>query len=356
MVQDLFESIVDDNRMHPSFRGVQESKAHRGAKQLMNEFFSQMEERDGNFVEQFQTTGFDARTFELGLFACFRSNGFNVDQSHGRPDFILSKGSASLAIEAVTSNPPEHLRFKNTAPYLESLSNEEILKKIEDEVPIKMGSPLYSKLKKRYWELPHCERLPLIFAIQPFHEPGSLFYTSAGLSSYLYGTKQFPTWTEDGELVVGETRVDKHQYGKKTIPSCFYGQPDTENISGVLFCNGLTISKFTRMAFQKGYHREGMRITRSGSYYDRDPNSALAPTYEYVLGQPGVPEETWSQGMVLLLNPNAKEPVPSEFLQDLGLDLTFSTVLDGEFVTRVSSGFHPYTSISMVQFDPYKMR
>lgn len=46
---------------------------------------------DGNFAEQFQTTGFDSRTFELYLFALFREQGWTVDRSASRPDFRLTK-------------------------------------------------------------------------------------------------------------------------------------------------------------------------------------------------------------------------------------------------------------------------
>jgi hypothetical protein len=47
--------------------------------------------------------------------------------------------------------------------------------------PIRLGSALYSKLQKRYWDLPHVAGKPLVFAIQDFPEPESLYHRSASL-------------------------------------------------------------------------------------------------------------------------------------------------------------------------------
>ena len=57
-------------------------------------------------------------------------------------------------------------------------------------VPIKYGSALYSKLKKRYWELPHVEGNSLVLAIQDFHAPASMMWSSNALVEYLYGIRQ----------------------------------------------------------------------------------------------------------------------------------------------------------------------
>jgi hypothetical protein len=71
---------------------------------MMNEVWATFDDADGNFVEQFQTTGFDARTFELYLGAYFRRSGFTVDRSFARPDFIIERDGNRAAVEVTTSN------------------------------------------------------------------------------------------------------------------------------------------------------------------------------------------------------------------------------------------------------------
>ena len=72
---------------------------------MARRIFTDFVDRDGNFVEQFQTTGFDQRTWELFLFAYLHNAGFSFDVSHSRPDFVCEKGGEWIAIEATTANP-----------------------------------------------------------------------------------------------------------------------------------------------------------------------------------------------------------------------------------------------------------
>ena len=65
------------------------------------------EDVDGNFVQQFQTTGFDARIWELYLFAAFVEMGFLIERIHAVPDFNCRGLLGSLAVEAVTVNPTQ---------------------------------------------------------------------------------------------------------------------------------------------------------------------------------------------------------------------------------------------------------
>ena len=62
---------------------------------------------DGNFVEQFQTTVFDARLWELYLFATFSALGYARFPDLAVPDFIFEGPLGSLGIEATTANPPD---------------------------------------------------------------------------------------------------------------------------------------------------------------------------------------------------------------------------------------------------------
>lgn len=72
---------------------------------MMQRVYEQLGDRDGNFREQFQTTGFDARTWELYLFAALTNAGYELDRTHAVPDFVLHGHGRSWAVEATTANP-----------------------------------------------------------------------------------------------------------------------------------------------------------------------------------------------------------------------------------------------------------
>lgn len=217
---------------------------------MLRELFTTFKYPDGNFVEQFQTRGFDARTFEIFLFALFREAEFTINRSHKRPDFILEKDGHVVCVEAVTANPPSssvitpyrHVRAEHT--------EEETTAYFRDEVPIRFGSPLFSKLGMKYWDLPHVAGRPLVLAIQSFHGDGSLTISSTPLAQYLYGLTHHWYHDASGKLIVSTEPIDEHKAGAKRIPSGFFAQPNAENISAVLFSNTGTVAKFNRMGHE----------------------------------------------------------------------------------------------------------
>ena len=62
---DPFAPVVPPTKFNPLFGIVANMDRYSPAKQMIREVFSSYKDRDGNFVEQFQTTGFDARIWEL---------------------------------------------------------------------------------------------------------------------------------------------------------------------------------------------------------------------------------------------------------------------------------------------------
>lgn len=58
---DFFRSIVARERLHRDFAMVAEQEGFSSARGIIEPMMHWFEDRDGNFVEQFQPTGFDAR-------------------------------------------------------------------------------------------------------------------------------------------------------------------------------------------------------------------------------------------------------------------------------------------------------
>ena len=317
---DPFKPIVARDRLNLLWKVVAEQESHSPARGMIREVYESYPEMDGNFIEQFQTTGFDSRIWELYLHAYLVEAGFSFLPS-ARPDVVVSKAGITLAIEAVTSNPTQILRpggranghpsviihtppFDSWLPLLDA----GFADKQENLVPIKLGSALYSKLQKRYWELENVKERPLVLAIETFHDRQSLHYSSAGLGTYLYGYRHDYLWDVNGRLMIVPRKTQSHSYAGKTVPSGFFLLPEAQHVSAVLFSNSGTVSKFNRMG-QIGRHRNPrVRLIRLGTCYNPDPNATTPSAFRYEVGDSRFPE-WWGQGLEMFHNPSALHPV-----------------------------------------------
>ncbi|HEX8048352.1 hypothetical protein [Rhizobium sp.] len=342
MALDLFHTNRPDSTLHPQFVEVRDSPRMEPARGMLREIVAKMEDPDGNLVEQFQTHGFDSRTFEIYLQALFTEAGHTIDRRYDRPDYLITRNGLTVAVEAVTANPPPK---KNYQPYVHVYRNppktqEEAIRYFRNEVAIKFGSPLYSKLKKEYWKLPHIKGLPLVIAIESFHGDASLTISSSNLSDYLFGVNHHHHFDEKGNLVVGAETVAQHK-GSKSIPSNFFQLPGAENVSAVLFSNVGTISKFNRIGHEGRYRSKQVRMVRVGHCYDIDPNATMAQTFAYEVGNSDFPKETWRQGSVLIHNPRALQPLPPEWL---GAGAEENQSAAGNVIPTWGDPFMPYMS------------
>lgn len=143
------------------------------------------EDVDGNFVEQFQTTAFDARFSELYLFALLTEQRMIFDRSYPAPDFVCEGLTGSLFVESVTVNPSR--RGDIVVEPIVPRNPQELKQYLTNYMPMKWGGPLFDKLKKRYWKLNHVKGKPIVFAIQDFHAPRAMTFTGSTLLPYLYG-------------------------------------------------------------------------------------------------------------------------------------------------------------------------
>jgi hypothetical protein len=341
---DVFARMRPDADLHPQFLTLRDSPGYEPARRCLREVGAEMHDSDGNFVEQFQTRGFDARTFEIFLFAMFRDAGHSIGRDHDRPDFMLTREGVTVAVEAVTANPPPSSDYRPYDPVPRTTRTpEETRHYFQHEVAIRFGSPLHSKMQKRYWELPHVRDMPFVIAVQTFHDKGSLTHSSTSLSQYLFGIGHDWHFDADGELIVEGVPLDRHRYLDKSIPSGLFMQPGSEHLSAVLFSNAGTIAKFNRMGHQLSGQRN-LRMLRAGTCYSYAPNAVLPEPFVYEVGDPSQGLEPWREGTVLIQNPRALHPVPTDWI-GAGAE----EYLEGEVVVpRWRDQFQPYASHTSV--------
>ena len=91
----MFNPIVPEERLNRLFRIVAGSRQHVPARQELQATFDRLPKPDGNFIKDFQTTGFSARIWELVFAAYAGSIGAVVAQPHERLGLPALQGSSS---------------------------------------------------------------------------------------------------------------------------------------------------------------------------------------------------------------------------------------------------------------------
>lgn len=342
--KDLFKPIYTQCKLNPSFEMVRTSKGYSSAREIIAEAMHHYTDIDGNFIEQFQTTGFDSRLWELYLFAYLTEEFLLIDRTHNAPDFIVSNGDQTVAIEAVTVQPPQNCEAEEIDPT--NLTPQKIQDLQRHYMPIRFGSPLYSKLQKKYWHLPHVRDSPLVFAIADFHAKQSMLWSSTALQNHLYGTRHEFHFGKNGQLIISPIKIDFHEHNGKKIPSGFFFTEDAEHISAVMFSSTGTISKFTRMGKLAGFGDPSVKVLYHGSCYKHDPNAALPDHFLFEIDENY--EEAWGEGISIFHNPRALRPLSRDVFPSVAHHYMQE---DGQIVSYLPE-FHPYNGLTIIFQSP----
>ncbi|VTU21922.1 hypothetical protein E5CHR_01286 [Variovorax sp. PBL-E5] len=319
ILADLFETAGRPyGQLHPRFRLLRDSALLGPARDLLRQLHAAFHDRD--FVDRFQTTGFDAALFELFLFAMFKTAGHCVDHSHRDPTFLLTKGETTVAVDALTVGipttgigqpdivPPQFAAHDKSASHRQRGGSNGA------------GCSLFRKLQQQHWNLPHTAGKPFVIAVQDFdHMELPQGAPPAAVLHFLFGTQP------------------SHELGQ-IFPEGFFGQSEAENISAILFCNEATLAKFNRLG-QEDHCNHAVRMLRHGSCLGSDCDSPSPAGFVYEVGER--PErEDWNEGTVLIHNPYARHPLPRKWLgASAELELE-----NGRVVTGFAHGFHPFAS------------
>ena len=337
---DFFKLVKPREKLSEDFLKLAEQEGLSPARGIIEPMMHWYEDVDGNFIEQFQTTGFNARIWELYLFATFVEMEYSLDRIHPMPDFTCTGVLGKFNIEAMTVNPSQH-KAGESKPQPSRDTEKEKRDFLREHMPTKFGSTLTSKLAKKYWEKPHVAGKPLLFAIQDFSAPGSMVYTRSALLIYLYGYEFDWTYGINGLLNIIPKKITEHRWDNKIIPSGFFDLPDAENVSAVLFNNSGTIAKFKRMGVLAGFGSRRLVLVRTGFAVDHDPNATRPRPFKFGVNALDY-HETWTEGLDVFHNPRAKHPIEPEMLPGAA----HHWLLEEGQMKSLTPTFHPLASIT----------
>lgn len=302
---DFFTPIVPDKRINPTFRTLISDDRYSPARDMIGAMMPFFEDTDGNFVEQFQTSGFDPRLWELYLFAAFTELGFAHEEGVAVPDLLLSGPAGRIAIEATTANPPQ----LGTAP--NPKTDDEARVYLENYVQIKLARALTRKLyhKQRYWGAAGVDDAPFVIALQDFHAPGAMTRIVPLATEYVFGVRHSMV---DGRRKI--ERLTEHVYGEAREPSNFFGLDEAENVSAVFLNPQGTITKFNRLGYLAGFGNREVRMVRSGiARGELNPADPRPTQFHHDVSDPAYSED-WIEGAVVLHNPKARIPLDPELI------------------------------------------
>lgn len=308
---DFFTPLADAKKLHQSFLRLASGDEFSAARGIIGSMMRWYEDIDGNFIEQFQTTGFDTRVWELYLFAALTEANLKVERPDPAPDFLARGVAGELALEATTINPTIG-KDGQAAATPRPRTEREKQQYVQHYLPIRYAGPLMTKLGKGYWNRPEASGKPLVFAIQDFHDTMSMTYSGSALPAYLYGYSHTAQRDDKGDLTGIPRKVTEHRWGAKAVPSGFFSQPEAEHVSAVIFNATGTLSKFNRMGVRAGFGANNVVLIRSGTAADLDPNASEPAEFIEVVAEGRF--EAWIEGMDVYHNPNALHPLGPDML------------------------------------------
>lgn len=315
----LFKDIVPQEKQNRIFRQLKNDNEWNSAKHLIEAIMPYYDDVDGNFVQQFQSTGFDQRLWELYLFNYFTEDRLEIDRTRNSPDFVLKKDRQTIGVEAVTLSDkrinddaiipeykhPSDKYLKNDMPILWSAA-------LHNKLSLKTYSHKNDSIKTHYWKKEGLSEKPFIIAIQDFHKEFSMTWSYTSLIDLLYGISQ--TWEiENDKLIITPHKIAPYTKRNGTqIPSAFFfTHPEASHLSAVIANPLGTLPKFNRIGKERGFDMFNTMMIHRGLCYNHEKNAVKPNAFQYCV-QNEV-RELWSHGVVVYHNPNALCPLPDAF-------------------------------------------
>ncbi len=237
----LFNPIVPQDRQHPNFRTVL-ALGNGFTIDVINDWAKGFVDRDGKFVEEFQTT-FNSGFWELYLFAVLKKYGMAVDFSFDRPDFCVPR--LGLNIEAtIASNAqgaePEHVRLGAPPADLNAFNMRTIIR-LSNSLTKK-----HRKYQQSYALLDHVRDRAFVVAVANFDQPYSFLSSHRPIDAVLHGyyvdEERFMAGGREGRLT-GEELMTVMKANGSPVDLGLFTTPAYKEISAVIFNGCATMGK-----------------------------------------------------------------------------------------------------------------
>lgn len=310
---DLFQPIGHAKSLHPHFISIIAPEKESERQELLR-WAEGFEDRDGKFVQEFQTT-FNSSFWELFIFAVLKEYGMVVDWNNSSPDFIVDSIYGHFTIEATTANAAQGKPNEWDKTYSSDEVEQLSLTKLNHEAIIRLANAFISKYRyynSRYASLEHVKNKPFVLAIAPFEQPHfNLQYNRPILAllydhyideeAYLRSPNSFP-----GGIPISQLGYVTKDNGAE-IPLGLFNDDTCSDISAVIFSNTATWGKISAMTHDSTMIKHVQWVWAS----EPDGSPMLLTNNEHV--------ENLTDGLQIFHNPYAKHPLSLETFRRKGV-------------------------------------
>jgi len=288
------------------------------------------QDRDGKFVEEFQTT-FNSCFWELYLFAILKRYNLAVDWNLSSPDFVIRTPNANFCIEATTANAAE----KKPNEWDRVLTPETVaamdLDALNHEAIIRLSNALHAKHRaylSTYSKMPQVQGQPFVTAIAPFEQPFFNMQYDRPIRALLYDyyvdEKTYlanPTMYPQGPPVRRLGHVFKDNGAP--IPLGLFNGDAMKEISAVIFSCTATWGKVRALCAAQNAAAIYFDVLRSDG-----PNGEPIPSRSPKSGY----RETLEDGLQVFHNPYAVFSLDPAILRSSGVVQHYADRSDGSWV------------------------
>jgi len=218
-MMDLFKPVVAEEEFHHNFRATIKSNA-TGVRDTLSSWADGFVDRDGKFVEEFQTT-YNSSFWELYLFAALKYLGIKVDFSYDAPDFVAK--DHLFAIEAaIASHAQDDMpEWEKTLAGVVDMN----IEAAQVQSTIRLSNTMLGKseaYKKRYATLPHMTDRAYVIAIANYGRQDFNLLGDVAMQDLLYDAsdKKEVHKSNGSPVPLGLFRSDAYSHISAVIFSC----------------------------------------------------------------------------------------------------------------------------------------
>lgn len=318
---ELFKKInkVKEEQMHPKYRFIKDNLVGKGEREILQAWVDGLVDRDNKMIEEFQRS-FHSCFWEFYLYACFIEAGFDLNQQHNRPDFII-EAPHKFYVEAVVSNIKNHGRpetDRNLNDLMDMFippNNQEDFYEILDEAIVRQANAISVKVKKYREEYLKCDwienNIPFVIALSSYSQVNygrEFIYPMMALLYGMYYRKETDTYEKRRDIIKPGT--------DSTINIGLFCGEEFRDISAVLYSSTTTIGKLTSLAISNGYQSTNTVYNLRKDYQDsKIPYKLQKVSMEC--------PELLSDGLFLFHNPFAKNKLNTEWFESTNITQFF---------------------------------
>lgn len=278
---------------------------------ILTEWAEGFVDRDGKFVEEFQTT-FNSCFWELYLHAALKEVGCRIDFAHHAPDFVVTDPvsfvmEATVALNAKDALPEWTSLDLNLRPHDFNEFNRVAMVRLLNSISQKTN-----KYNKSYRNLPHVADKPFVLALTPFDQPFFYLQVQRAIEAVLYGfyvdEQEHIDEPSKGVAIPAKTLKTIRKSDTVELPLGIFNDDSHAHISAVIFNASATWGKV------KALNDDPFPLIFF-SAFRHDPRSSHFYVYQ---GAKANYDETLFDGLRVYHNPHASHPLDWRVFQEPG--------------------------------------